>query len=574
MFPKTLILGKMPANASPNDTIAAGPWCFVGQEDLFPGWENEFHLAPEPFVQDADLEQAVLAAQRLCVNNIEPVTHCLCKNPERLPALYWQTLLIPWLINVCRQIVERHARCVAMVKNYGHLTLSVPVMKATHNFKFKDEQDFTLRGSLGVDFNLWLFSRLLDPIWPSAWKKIILEYSEFPSSGSFLDNKKEPLTKKIFQNLNLSLPFPKLKGMTLGQALQYSCALLHSCQQKDHSLSFKKFFLIAEESVKENIKADIGIDPFIIFMAALPESIKILKHPAAIKKIKKPRLRIASVTLYENANYRQKMAIWRASGNRLGFVQHGGNYGQIAVSCDRQLVEYNQDIFFTWGWKKHGYARGNFVPLPYPQLQKIQNKWHQSEKKKIIFTGTEMPAYGYRLESRPTPLQTVKYRADKAIFFNGLHPNLHKLTYYRPYFSLPGTLEDVKWLLSYFPAIKICTGNLLEQILECNLLVLDHHGTTMLEALVANIPTILYWQKDAWPLCEEAAELLTVLKNAGIWYNSPEEAAHKINVIWPNTEEWWNSAPIQKARMHYCACQALFVHGNENPLWISTLKNQ
>ena len=566
--PQTLILGAMPLNADPKNTIASGPWCFAGQENLFPGWEKKFHFAPEPFAKNADLEEAVLAAQALCLKGIDPVSHLLSPYPERLPDLYWQILLMPWLINICSQIVERNIRCVEMVKKYGHLNLSVPVMGLRHEFKFKDEQDFTLRGNLGIDFNFWLFSRILEPIWPPAWKKIVVEDSGFSGEVSNINNGNEPLIKKFFRKFNLSLPFPKLKGMSLLQACKFSRALLHPCRQKDHSLNLKKFF-----SLIDGIKSDLSIDPLLIFKAALPESIKNLTHPASIKKIHKPHLRIASVNLYENANYRQNMAIWRASGNRLGFVQHGGNYGQIAVSCDRQLTEYSQDIFFTWGWKKQGNAKGNFVPLPYPQLQKIQNKWG-NKNKKIIFTGTEMPVFGYRLESRPTPLQTVQYREDKAIFFSTLHSDLREITYYRPYFDLPGTLVDAPWILARFPSLKLCSGNLLEQIMECNLLILDHHGTTMLEAFVANIPTILYWQKEAWPLCPEAASLLVMLETAGIWHSSPEEAALKVNSIWPNTAEWWNSPPIQQARLQFCSQQANFIQGDENPLWISILKKQ
>lgn len=566
--PVTLVLGKMPRDATPETTIAAGPWCFVNQEEFFPDWDQKFHFAPDPLQEETELKNAALAAQGLCIEYIDRLANWLCPHSERLAPVYWQTLLVPWLINVCSQIVERHYRVETLVKKFGSLPLSVPILK-DQNFNFQDEDDFTLRGSVGITFNLWLFSRLLEPVWPEAWNKIHLPSHRFEEEKSVSVSAKGNLLNKFVRWFNLSLFFPKLKGMSFIQAFKYSLAMSHPCRQKDHSLDLNIF-----NSNATGAKINLPVDPLEIFKTAMPASIKKLRHPSFIAPARVSRLRIASVCLYENTNYRQKLAIWRARGGRLGFVQHGGNYGQIAVSCDRQLVEYNQDVFFTWGWKKQGDAIGNFLPLPYPQLQKAANKWEDAGNNNIIFVGTEMTAYGYRLESRPTPLQTLKYRRDKALFFETLGEDLQSFCYYRPYFDLPGTLMDAEWLLPRFPNIRLCSGNLSDLILKCKLLVLDHHGTTMLEAFAANIPMILYWQMDSWPLCPQAGALLAELKNMGIWHNSPENATKKIKEIWPDVKEWWQSPDIQNLRAYYCSKQALTISGNEDDLWISTLKQQ
>lgn len=561
--PLTLVLGKMPREADPAKVIAAGPWCFAGQEDFFPEWENRYRFAPEPLENGEGLECAARDCLALCVDNIALVARHLCPDAGKLPDAYWQILLAPWLVDVCRQIVERNLRVQAMIRAYSDMELSVPILPGNCAFDFVDEHDFTLWGSLGTDFNHWLFSRLLEPIWPASWKKIELE----PTSRICKDNtQKAPFSwRATAKKLMLGLGFPKLKGMTAFQALKYSLALNHPCNGVDHSLDLK-IFTTAHG-------AHLPLDPLPIFLAALPQSLKDLRHPADLKKNATARVRVGAISVYEDTQYRQKLAIWRARGNRLAYVQHGGNYGQIEVSCDRDCVEYSQDAFFTWGWKKQGKARGNFIPLPYPQLQRIANKWNYSGKEDLLFVGTEMPAYGYRLESRPNPLQTIAYRKDKAVFFENISEELQAKSFYRPYFDIPGTLQDAAWLLPRFPHIRLCEGQLLPRILSCKLLVLDHHGTTMLEALVANTPVVLFWNPESWPLCPEAEKLLEILARAGIWFASPQKAAEKVRNIWGHAQVWWQETEVQKARRLYCHEQALTINGSENSLWIKTLKS-
>ena len=183
-----------------------------------------------------------------------------------------------------------------------------------------------------------------------------------------------------------------------------------------------------------------------------------------------------------------------------------------------------------------------------------------------------MAAFAYRLDSHPTPLQLVEYREDKEWFFEALGPDLQARTLYRPYFPLPGCLEDAAWLLPRMPRLKLCTGPLLPHLLSCRLLVLDHHGTSLLEAMAANVPMVLYWNRAHWPLTPEGEALLDDLAAAGIWFPTAEEAAVQARRIWPAAADWWQSPDIQAARRRFCDAQARLSHGKEVPLWTQTLK--
>lgn len=542
----------MPLYASPETHIAAGPWCFAGREDFFPDWEGKYRFAPEPLTQESGLAEASRAAQSLCLASIPGIARALSANHAGLPALYWQTLLMPWAIAVARQIVERSLRARAMIAAFGRSPMLVPLLRDEYDFDFADEMDFTMRGALGQTFNHWLFSRLLEAIWPDPWQRQYLPRQEIEKAPEQEAGFRARL-RSLARGMLLKLPFPRLKGLTLGQAMAFSRALGHPCRSADKSADLDAYRRKLPEW-------NFPLDPLPIFLKALPRSLKALRHPGSISAASRPRVRVASVLAYEDAAYRQRLAIFRAAGNRLAYVQHGGNYGMVRVVCDIQLTEYCQDAFFTWGWKTHGGAQGNFIPLPYPQLEAVADKWRQ-QNDNLIFVGTEMPAFGYRLDSRPTPLQTVQYREDKQWFFEELGPALQARSLYRPYFRVPGTLADAEWILPRFPGVRLCIGPLMPQILSCRLLVMDHHGTTLLEAMAANAPVILYWSREAWPLSPEADAALDELRDAGIWFPTAEEAARQVRRIWADPAAFWRRGEVQKARRSFAGRYALTLRG-------------
>lgn len=550
-----LVLGPMPANASPESHVASGPWCFAGQEDRFPNWENEYKFAPEPLANKTMASTAVKAAQFLGVKTIPKIAGLLTAEPDNLPEEYWQILLAPWIMDVACQIIDRALRAQAMVVEFGNMPLTVELLPEDCVFKFSDDHDFTLRGSLGQLFNQWLFSRLLEHIWPEQWQKVLLPAQALiaePEAALDFGKIKDKF-KSVAKNLAYNLAFPLMRGISVTEAWKLASCLDHICRGQDRSLDLKKTFNFPKELDQIHLPDNV----LTIFEKALPESLRALQHKPAPKDKAAPRLKIAGIAAAENAVYRQNLAKWRASGNRLAHCQHGGNYGQVASPCTAAVVEYGQAAFFTWGWQSQGQAQGNFVPMPSPLLSEQKN-WDGGSGNSLIFVGTEMAAWGHRLDSHPTPLEFVAYRKAKAIFLANLDSEIREKTFYRPYFELPGTLADAQWLLPQFPEVRQCIGSLESKLQSCNLLVLDHHGTTLLEAMAADIPMVLYWDRGAWPLTPECNVLLDILAEAGIWFNSPETAAEKVNLIWQNTAEWWQSAEIRMARKVFCKHQALY----------------
>jgi putative transferase (TIGR04331 family) len=81
--------------------------------------------------------------------------------------------------------------------------------------------------------------------------------------------------------------------------------------------------------------------------------------------------------------------------------------------------------------------------------------------------------------------------------------------------------------------------------------------TTFLEALVANIPTILFWDPTRWEMRDEAEPYFEELRNVGILWHSPEAAAAKVDSVYEDPWEWWGVPGLQEVRQRFVDRYAL-----------------
>lgn len=562
----------MPLKSDPAATMAAGPWCFAGREDFFPDWEEQFSFAPEPF-QDRKLQaEAIAEAEALAADIIPRLAEHLAPG-STLPAVYWETLLAPFAINAARIIVDVWHRVQALVEAEGRNPLEVELLPESCTFLMGTDADVILRGALNPLCLHWLLSMLLRPLLPKGWTARTGEHV----AESYPASRPEGLRAHLrdwARRMSLRLPVPPLKGITLRQSLRWSLALNHPSSAMDGSRSLAAHF----SSRATGVRANLPLDPMRLYLALLPQTLRDLRHPRSIRPMASPKTRLAGIHLYEDAVYRQRLAVWRARGGRIVCLQHGGNYGMMRHTSAAEFVEYSQHAFITWGWTRYRSAcgsaagEGTFLPLPSPQLARLHNAW-KGGGVNILFVGTEMPSFGYQLDSHPTPLQNVQYRDDKQWLLEALGRRRRDITLYRPYFPVPGTLDDATWVLPRFPHVHLCSGSLVPQMLACRLLVLDHHGTTLLEAMAANVPTICYWDPSFWPVSPDFQRVMLHLGEAGIWHSSAESAAARIDEVWPFLMAWWQSDRVQAARTSFLESFALCSEKDLEAMWVHTLRH-
>ena len=67
-----------------------------------------------------------------------------------------------------------------------------------------------------------------------------------------------------------------------------------------------------------------------------------------------------------------------------------------------------------------------------------------------------------------------------------------------------------------------------------------------------NIPTILFSDNELKHLNFEAFVYFEKLLQCGIYHDSPESAANKLNQIYNDPDAWWHDAAVQKVRQEFC----------------------
>ena len=121
------------------------------------------------------------------------------------------------------------------------------------------------------------------------------------------------------------------------------------------------------------------------------------------------------------------------------------------------------------------------------------------------------------------------------------------------------------------PDIRILPrGRLIGLIQKSAVAIIDHLGTTALEALTINIPTIWFLNVEVNLIRPEAEKYFALLRDAGILHRSPEEAAEKVNEIYNDPLRWWCNPEVQKAKNTFCDRFAL-TSNNWRKEWVDAL---
>lgn len=594
---RTLLLGEAASlsGITPETHVLAGPWCLSGctAEEKKDDWGYAFDMPPEPLAEAETLDMAARQARQLATD-LAPLfqAHLNTLYNVHHDAQYWDFVLAPWLGRVVEVLTDRLYRTEGLVRCFGEQELHVPVLPETSTCAFADTQDFIMGGMLSPTWNHWLFSRLLERDWPVAWKKRQLA----PLHRSAQAPAREHLLKRFARNLLFGLPFPRIKGFNTGQSLRLSLTLFLNRNTCDDTIPLQELNDAAwcsripqERPAPLPLPLGMTVDEaFALALALLPESLRTARIPARLTGTPLVRTRVVSVAACEDDAYRIRMAQHRGKGCRMVFIQHGGEYGFVRTSVAYPLVEYRQHRFITWGWSRHGDMPGHFLPLPHPQLAQLaqlaalhrpatavptaDSGQHHETASRLLLVGTEMALLPYTLKSMLRGRQFFAYRQDKARFLDALG-DLRSQTLYRPYFDVPSSLEDAPWILRRFPDVTRCTGSLEPHLLGCRLLVLDHAGTTLAQALAANTPFLLYWNPELVHFAPEVLPLLDGLRAVGILHDSPEAAATHALAIWDAIPAWWNTT--REARKRWADQHALVVDGDEKDvmaLWSTALK--
>jgi putative transferase (TIGR04331 family) len=260
--------------------------------------------------------------------------------------------------------------------------------------------------------------------------------------------------------------------------------------------------------------------------------------------------RIFTSTAYQA---KEGFKIWVAEQKKknvpLIILQHGGNMGLSLrnQSEDHQLKIANQ--FLSWGWKRKNYH--NITKSPPLQLLR-QNINCRVDGSIAVLIGV-YPKYFYCGYSVPFAGQYLKYADSIIDFVNNLDEKPKKLVE----LQLP---QDIwNWgIKEYFDknglSRQIYSGkqNIYKRMSRARLCIITYNGTPLLEALHANVPTLILWNFKLFEIRDEAKKVFEELQRSGILHYDTASAINFTKMIYEDPAAWWNKASVQKARSLFC----------------------
>ena len=549
-----------------NRLIFLGPWCLTGSNAEKIIEKKDYIIASSPWSlidkrKDAAVyryalykEVITLLSERL--NIIHDVTY-----PEK----YWSILVGPWLMRFISILYDRYKRIENVVKLYPEFyTYVLPKNKCmTTSYSFDDFLSSRNGKARGDYYNLILYSLLVYELCPDkAIEKDINYKLEINTTKWSLKRKLLHVIQKpmgfsfnasiIFSEMYHHLPINDLVKLKMSLGFKNVHVMNPSELEPQNGTTLKKNY---SHRLRDALKMNLATDEFRVFLSKiLPEALPMcyLEMYRYHKRKVKNFSSLKALVSVGGWNYNEMFKLFAAEsllrGAKLIEVQHGGGYGMWYNFPDEKLA-LEKDYLYSWGWD-FPVNNKRIKTMPSPYMSSLKDTY-SGIIDKMLFIGSRAERYEFRT-SMISSDDISKYFNDKKVFFRKLSTALSCRIMYR--LSPEVGWNEQKVIKSMCPGVEFVTRTkaLVGWMKKAKIVVIDHPHTSFLEALTINVPSVFYWDHEVYLMRPEAEPYFQVLRDAGILYKNPVNAAENVNKIFDNPGEWWMSNKVQDAREEFC----------------------
>ena len=275
--------------------------------------------------------------------------------------------------------------------------------------------------------------------------------------------------------------------------------------------------------------------------ASLVEGFEPIRRLVLVARPTRPDYLYSSQSLWNHLEFKILAAEWCEVGTKLLYHQHGGWYGLDDLHVGERFECRVSDSYYTWGWSRGGGQTRALSPVIKPPLGQ-----KKSCDSLICF---DQPPQIYRLQYFPLPgtLQTMYDQVSE--FVKTRESKIHlKIRMF------PGEYGDAQRqaIVAARPDAQFGnTGDIFDQYSVSRIVFHSYLGTSWLETLGTNIPTICFYDPDAYKFRSDAKSLIEALAQVGILHTSGTSAAMHANKIDDDVQGWWLSADVQLARANF-----------------------
>lgn len=296
------------------------------------------------------------------------------------------------------------------------------------------------------------------------------------------------------------------------------------------------------------------------------------RHRALSKR--PPRVLVSAFGWYIDEGFKLFAAEAQASGCCLVAAQHGGYYGMLRAISPESHEQALSDRFYGWGWC-NGLQPGTVVhALPgFPLADAarwVERRARDHSRARVVFITTMHPRYLYRFQSHPVGPQWMEYVSWQMRFASSVPPDVRRRLLVRFYPHNYGWNVHDCWR-SRFPDVAVDDppAPMGDHLVSAALLLLDHPSTTLLEAMAAEVPLVLFWNPERFAMRPSAVGPFDELRRARILHDTPEAAAAHVNEIVDDIESWWADPGVRDARGQF-----RHMFARSSPHWLNEWKNE
>jgi len=560
------------------EMLFLAPWCLSKKENMQLAQRIPHSVIPSPWTPAIKIKEAADCCYKIYEEILPELSVKLnLMHSVSYPDRYWRVLVGPWLLHFIEIFYERYNRIENVFDLFPDAyTFILP--ESLCNLSSVDTYDFvSIKGKATQDYyNLKLFSLIMRYMYPhkTVEKNMCvppMEFRIFPDSSA---------SKKLFYGVKIIKDAFLHPDIILSDMYHSNWAQMVSLEFgfRRNSILFKYFSNVRAAALnkyaqKERRKFRLSerFDKFqSLLYSLIPDAIPMCyvenfrKYKDKVK-IEKVKAVGSAVGWYFNEDFKFFAAESTLKGAKIIDFQHGGGYGTF-LSSPVETISLEKDIFYTWGWRADNSCRT--IPLADPYLSRLKDT-HKVQKNQVLFIGAIIHKYLCRFSSTLTPDDIPQYFLNKKKFFYCLDKLVQNKFLYRPYNEIGW--NEVMLIKEMMPEVKIISeGRLVNLMRQAEIVVIDYLGTTNLEAMIINVPTVWFWDSNVILIRPEAERYFDLLRDVGVLYNSPEEAARKVNEINDDPLGWWRDSKIQKARDLFCSEFAL-TSNNWRKEWIDAL---
>lgn len=230
-------------------------------------------------------------------------------------------------------------------------------------------------------------------------------------------------------------------------------------------------------------------------------------------------------------------------------ICHGGCYGAMEITVQEQIWSRVSDYYALWSNPVNYNSNCTTLKLPSLRFHNKNNLFSNSKQGQdilVFLTGHYPNRYAYN-SIFPYTLDD-DYSEWQLRFLDCLDKDNYPALVLRDYHN-SDKINDGK-VLRWAEVNKIKIQNRLafyDALSNSKLCIQTVPQTTYLETIIADKPTICYWNPESNFIREDLKQYFDEMYEAKVFHRSPESAADQVNLVSEAPLDWWNCGPVKEA---------------------------